>query len=156
MRQRIAWISGLAGATLVAGGMVACSKPAAPSADLARDLDAAASNSESSLTLAPTSGRRDVISSVEQAPEARRTPTPPRAQLVSHRTTIVPPPAVTIPQAAAVTPPTTTVATVPAAVQPATVQPSPGKRPMQMQPAQTGRYKTEAEVFRNAPFPINP
>lgn len=150
-----AWLSGLTGITLAAGAMVACSKPATPSADLTRDLDAA--SSPSALTLAPTSGRRDVVSSVEQSPEARRAEaaakTQPRLQLVAQRTPIVAPPAAVIPQ---VVTPTTAVATVPTAAVPTTAQVTPSKRPTQMQPAHTGRYKTEAEVFRDAPFPINP
>lgn len=152
------WISGVAVLSLaVAGGMVACSKPSGPSADLAQDLQAASSNSGSALTLAPTSsGRRDVISAVEQSPEARRTTAASRVQLVSRQAPLPPPPAA-VPQP--VTPPvapTTAVATVPSAITPGAAQPSTSKRPTQMRPAQTGRYKTEAEVFRNAPFPINP
>jgi len=158
MKQHTPWLSGIAGLSLaVAGGMVACSKPAGPSADLAQDLQAASSNSASALTLAPTSsGRRDVISSVEQSPEARRAASVARVQLVSRETPLPPPPAA-VPQP--VTPPvapTTSVAAVPSAIVPVAAQPSTSKRPTQMQPAQTGRYKTEAEVFRNAPFPINP
>jgi len=159
MKHHMRWLSGAAVLSLaVAGGMVACSKPAGPSADLAQDLQAASSNSSSALTLAPTSsGRRDVISSVELSPEARRAAAPSRVQLVSRVTPAPPPPAATVPQP--VTPPVApaaAVATVPSATTPSTAQPSASKRPTQMQPAQTGRYKTEAEVFRNAPFPINP
>ncbi|MEO9046281.1 MAG: hypothetical protein ABI331_02530 [Gemmatimonadaceae bacterium] len=158
MKMHTTWLSGVAGLSLaVAGGMVACSKPAGPSADLAQDLQAASSNSGSALTLAPnSSGRRDVISSVEQSPEARRSVAASRVQLVSRVTPPSPPPAA-VPQP--VTPPvapTAAVATVPSAPTPAAVLPTTSKRPTQMQPAQTGRYKTEAEVFRNAPFPINP
>lgn len=154
MTRRMSWRSGFAGLTLaVAGGVVACSKPAAPSADLSRDLDAASSASASALTLAPTTGRRDVISAVEQSPEARRAEAPARAQLVAHRTPIVPPPAAAVPQPVT---PATAVATVPAAAAPVTAEVTPARRPMPVQQTQSGRYKTEAEVFRNAPFPINP
>ncbi|MEO7103150.1 MAG: hypothetical protein ABI311_07145 [Gemmatimonadaceae bacterium] len=158
MKHHMTWLSGVAGLSLaVAGGMVACSKPAGPSADLAQDLQAASSNSGSALTLAPnSSGRRDVISSVEQSPEARRAEAASRVQLVSHETLLPPPPA-EVPQAVTQpVAPTAVVATVPSAASPAAALPSTSKRPTQMQPAQTGRYKTEAEVFRNAPFPINP
>ncbi|MEO7104488.1 MAG: AfsR family transcriptional regulator, partial [Gemmatimonadaceae bacterium] len=83
-----------------------------------------------------------------------------RVQLVSHETLLPPPPAA-VPQAVTEpVAPTAVVATVPSAASPAAspaaALPSTSKRPTQMQPAQTGRYKTEAEVFRNAPFPINP
>lgn len=158
MKQHTAWLSRFAGLSLaVAGGMVACSKPAGPSADLAQDLQAASSNSASALTLAPTSsGRRDVISSVEQSPEARRAASAARVQLVSRVTPLAPPPAVAPQSVTQPVAPTAVVATVPSAIVPVAAQPSTSKRPAQMQPAQTGRYKTEAEVFRNAPFPINP
>lgn len=157
-KQHRTWLTGIAGLSLaVAGGMVACSKPAGPSADLSRDLDAASSSSASALTLAPTSsGHRDVISAVEQSPAARRAPSAARAQLVSRQTPVPPPPAAVPQPVTQPVAPTAAVATVPSAVSPATAEPSPSKRPTQMQPAQTGRYKTEAEVFRNAPFPINP
>ena len=153
-KQCTTWLSGFAGLTLaVAGGMVACNKPATPSADLTRDLDAASSTSSSALTLAPTTGRRDVISAVEQSPDARKAQAPARAQLVVHRTPVVPPPAAAVPQQVT---PTTAVATVPAAAAPVTAQATPSKRPTPVQQTQPGRYKTEAEVIRNAPFPINP
>ncbi|MEO6865779.1 MAG: hypothetical protein ABI229_10035 [Gemmatimonadaceae bacterium] len=155
LTRRMAWLSGLALAA--AGGMAACSKPATPSSDLSRDLDAA--SSASTLTLAPTSGRRDVISAVEQSPNMRRAAAPSRIQLVRHVTTIAPPPAQVATQAVA-PPPATVVATVPAATMPATTpaidQTSQSRRPMPVQQAHQGRYKTEAEVFRNAPFPITP
>lgn len=142
----LAWLTGLALATT--GGMVACNKPA-QATDLSRDLDAAASPSP--LTLAPTSGRRDVISTVEQAPEARRAPRPSAPQLrpVAHRA----------PERAAVTPapvPPTPVAAAPAPV-PQPEQPArTTRRPTPVQQAPPGGYKTEGEVIRNAPFPILP
>lgn len=142
LTRRMAWLSGLALAA--AGGMAACSKPATPSSDLSRDLDAA--SSASTLTLAPTSGRRDVISAVEQSPNMRRAAAPSRIQLVRHVTTIAPPPAQVATQAVAPPPATT----------PAIDQTSQSRRPMPVQQAHQGRYKTEAEVFRNAPFPITP
>lgn len=150
--RRMAWVSGLALAAV--GGMAACNKPAAPSSDLTRDLDAA--SSAPSLTLAPTAGRRDVISAVEQSPEARRAPAPSRTRSVPRQSPVTPPAQVAT-QAPAPAP-TTAVASVPT---PATTTPTVGqttqsRRPMPVQQAQQGRYKTEAEVFRNAPFPITP
>lgn len=151
MTRRMAWISGLTLAA--AGAMAACSKPATPSSDLSRDLDAA--SSASTLTLAPTTGRRDVVSAVEQSPTARRAPTPSRIQLVSHASPVAPPPAQVATQAVA-PPPATVVAAVPAATMPVIDQATPSRRPTPMQQGHQGRYKTEAEVFRNAPFPITP
>jgi hypothetical protein len=149
--RRMAWISGLAIAA--AGGMAACSKPAAPSGDLARDLDAAAS--APALTLAPTSGRRDVISAVEQSPDARRAPAPARKQTIARPARYTPPARVAAPTPTP--PPTAAVATVPAPVTtPATEEAAQSRRPVPVQQAHQGRYKTEAEVFRDAPFPITP
>jgi hypothetical protein len=151
MIRRMAWLSGLTLAA--AGGISACSKPATPSGDLSRDLDAA--SSASTLTLAPTSGRRDVISAVEQSPQARRAPAPTQKQLV-RRSSPVAPPAVQVatqPQPSAAAP---TVAAVPTESAPVIGQTAQSRRPMPVQQAHQGRYKTEAEVFRNAPFPITP
>ncbi|HXF24549.1 MAG TPA: hypothetical protein VN602_08505 [Gemmatimonadaceae bacterium] len=149
--RRSVWLSGL---TLVAvTGVAACNAPAKPSSDLSRDLDAASSTS-SSLTLAPTSGSRDVVSAVERAPDAQRAPAPAQKQVAEHRA----PPAVVQPVAVApqpVTPPQAVAAA------PTTVTPTPAtgevtRRPTPVQQAPRGGYKTEAEVFRNAPFPIQP
>lgn len=147
----------LAGMTLAtAVGVAACGGPAKPSGDLAKDLDAAsAASSASSLTLAPTTGQRDVISAVERSPEARRAPAPARAELVTYRAPL--PAATSLSVTPAAITPAQTVAAVPAAVlpAPAPVPMTQSRRPMQQQ-TQPGRYKTEAEVFRNAPFPITP
>lgn len=147
-------VARLAGITLAtAAGLAACSGPAKPSSELSRDLDAA--SSASSLTLAPTSGRRDVISAVERSPDARRAPAPSRVQLVSQKMTPpVPDPVEAIPAPAAITP-ATTVAAAAVTPAPATVPATMSRRPTQQQ-TQPGRYKTEAEVFRSAPFPIMP
>jgi len=149
--RRSVWLSGL---TLVAvTGVAACNAPAKPSSDLSRDLDAASSTS-SSLTLAPTSGRRDVVSAVERAPDAPRAPAPAQKQVAEHRA----PPAVVQPVAAAqqpVTPPQA-VAAAPTTVTPTPATGEATRRPMPVQQAPRGGYKTEAEVFRNAPFPIQP
>jgi hypothetical protein len=139
-----------------AAGVAACSGPAKPSSDLAKDLDAA--SSASPLALAPTTGKRDVISAVERSPDARRAPAPAHAELVKYEPPLPPPPApAPVAAAPAVITPATAVAAAPAAASPA---PAPvpitqSRRPMQQQ-TQPGRYKTEAEVFRNAPFPIMP
>ncbi|HWG35655.1 MAG TPA: hypothetical protein VN650_15930 [Gemmatimonadaceae bacterium] len=149
--RRSVWLSGL---TLVAvTGVAACNAPAKPSSDLTRDLDAASSTS-SSLTLAPTSGSRDVVSAVERAPDAQRAPAPAQKQVAEHRA----PPAVVQPVAAApqpVTPPQA-VAAAPTTVTPTPATGEATRRPTPVQQAPRGGYKTEAEVFRNAPFPIQP
>ena len=148
--RRSAWLSGL---TLVAvTGVAACNAPAKPSSDLSRDLDAASSTS-SSLTLAPTSGSRETVSAVERAPDAQRPPA--QKLVVEHRS---PPPAVVQPAAAA---PHSATPTQSVAATPATVTPEPAtgeatRRPTPVQQAPRGGYKTEAEVFRDAPFPIQP
>ena len=152
---RSAWLSGL---TLVAiTGVAACNAPAKPSSDLSRDLDAASSTS-SSLTLAPTSGSRDVVSAVERAPDAQRAPAPAQKQVAEHRA----PPRVVQPVAVApqpapqpVTPPQAVAAT-PTAVTPTPATGEATRRPIPVQQAPRGGYKTEAEVFRDAPFPIQP
>jgi hypothetical protein len=157
-RRRISWLSGLTLAA--AAGIVACNKPAAPSTDLSRDLEAASSASSApTLTLAPTSGSRETISAVEQAPEARHAPALARAQPVQRRAAPPVQTAQVIPQS--VTPPVTqsptaTVAQVPAAASPAANQATPSRRPTPIQQGHQGRYKTEAEIFRDAPFPITP
>jgi len=134
--------------------VAACNAPAKPSSDLSRDLDAASSTS-SSLTLAPTSGSRDVVSAVERAPDAHRAPAPAQKQVAEHR---APPPAVVQPVAVApqpVTPPQA-VAAAPTTVTPTPATGEATRRPTPVQQAPRGGYKTEAEVFRNAPFPIQP
>jgi len=150
--RRSAWLSGF---TLIAvAGVAACSAPAKPSSDLSRDLDAASSTS-SSLTLAPTSGSRDVVSAVERAPDAQRAPAPAQKQVAEHRT---PPPPRVQPVAAAPQPvtPTQAVAAAPTTVTPAPATGEAARRPTPVQQAPRGGYKTEAEVFRDAPFPIQP
>ena len=159
MNKRTSWISGLAGVFLLTGTMTACSKTAEPSGDLARDLNAAASNagsaSSSALTLAPTAGSRDVVSAIERSPDARRAATTPKAKFAVQRPEVAPPPAAKEPQPITAAP-TTAVAAAPPATAPTAAEAAPSRRPTQMQPAQTGRYKTEAEVIRDAPFPIKP
>jgi len=150
--RRSAWLSGFA--LVAVTGVAACNAPAKPSSDLSRDLDAASSTS-SSLTLAPTSGSREVVSAVERAPDAKRAPAPAQKQLAEHR---APPPAVVQPVAVApqpVTPPQA-VAAAPTTVTPTPATGAVTRRPTPVQQAPRGGYKTEAEVFRDAPFPIQP
>lgn len=156
-KRRISWVSGLTLAA--AAGIVACNKPAVPSTDLTRDLEAASSTSSASaLTLAPTSGSRETISAVEQAPEARHAPAPARAQPVQRRAAPPARIAQVVPQSVipATQSPAATVAQVPAAANPAVNQATPSRRPTPIQQGHQGRYKTEAEIFRDAPFPITP
>lgn len=149
--RRMAWLSGLALALASAGGLAACSKPTTPSSDLSKDLDAAAS--ASTLTLAPTAGRRDVISAVEQSPDTRRAPAPARTQVVHRPSPIAPQLSQVAAQPLA---PATAVAAVPLTAAPIVDQPTASRRPTPAQQGHQGRYKTEAEVFRDAPFPITP
>jgi hypothetical protein len=99
-----------------------------------------------------------VISAVEQSPNARRAPAPARRQTIARPARYTPP----APVAAQTPPPAptaavATVATVPApAPAPATQPAAQAPRPVPVQQAHQGRYKTEAEVFRDAPFPIMP
>jgi hypothetical protein len=146
-------------ALALAVGAAACNRsPAAqsaPGSDLARDLQAAGAGDTSSLALAPQARGTDVISAVEQSPEARRAPRPSSAApRVVHRaqhhvtapvieTHVTHTAAVAAPAPA----PTTVDAPLPQSTQP---------RPQPAQEQRHGRYKTEAEVFRNAPFPILP
>lgn len=156
-------LSTVAAALGVMATMAACSKPSAskPGTDLASDL-AAASDTASSLALAPVSGRTDVISAVEQAPEARRaprasSPAPTIVHRVQHHTVApVSAPVKTTPApmaAAAPAPVAEAPQTQPA---PAAAEPvSPRPQPVQQQ-QHHGRWRTEAEVIRDAPFPITP
>lgn len=142
----------------------ACGRSSTPptGSDLASDL--AAASDTSSLTLAPVAGRTDVISSVEQAPEARRAPRPASsAPTIVHRVqhhTVAPvaaPVRTTQAPVAAATP--SPVAEAPQAQQtqqaPAVDAPV-SPRPQPVQQEHHGRWKTEAEVIRDAPFPITP
>ncbi len=149
--RRLACVTGMAMAT--AGAMVACNKPATASGDLSRDLDAA--SSAPALTLAPTSGNRDVVSAVERVPDARRAPAPSRRQPVPRVSQVAPPPA-QVATRAVTPPPASTVAATSEIQAPANDNAAQSRRPMPVQQQHQGRYKTEAEVFRDAPFPITP
>lgn len=139
-------------------GAAACNRGSAPetaSSDLTRDLQAAGAGDTSALALAPQAHGTDVISSVEQSPEARRAPRPssPALRVVHRAQHHVTAPVIE-------THATTTAAVAAPAPAPATVDaPLPQSAQPRPQPAQEqrhGRYKTEAEVFRDAPFPILP
>jgi len=150
-------------AALVAVGACGSSSTPTQQSDLAKDLAAAGATDTSSLSLAPMAGRTDVISSVEQSPEARRAPrTASRAPTIVHRVQHH----VTAPVAAPVrsTPaPVAAPAPPPVATAPHT-EPSPSTtepvmqrpQPMPQEQPHHGRWKTEAEVIRDAPFPITP
>lgn len=143
--------------------MAACSRSSAtqPAGDLASDL-AAASDTTSSLALAPTAGHTDVISAVEQAPEARRAPraastAPTIVHRVQHHTVapVAAPVRTTPAPVAAATP--APVAQAPQTQQAPGVDAPVSPRPQPVQQQQPhGRWRTEAEVIRNAPFPITP
>ena len=155
--RSLAWGTSMAMAAAVA--LVGCNKPGTASSDLNRDLsrDLDAASSAPALALAPTSGSRDVVSAVEQSPDARRAPAPSRRQPIPtpHVSRVAPPPAQIA--AVAVTPPAAaTVATLPETRTPANDNAAQSRRPTPVQQQHQGRYKTEAEVFRDAPFPITP
>ena len=152
----------LALATAVAGvvGAAACSKPGTDS-ELEQDLKQA----NSSLEMAPQGGGTAVISAIEETPSATPAAAPKRAPAPKRAT----PRATPAPQRAArpVTPAPqpTRVAEKPVdtAPQPApaaepvttpTVRPTaPSPRPIGQRP---GTYKSEGEVLRNLPIPVNP
>lgn len=143
--------------------VAACSRTSAPQpgSDLASDL-AAASDTSSSLALAPTSGRTDVISAVEQAPEARRAPraasaAPTIVHRVQHHTVApVPAPVRSTPAPVAAATPAPVAEAPQTQHAPAAEAPvSPRPQPVQ-QEQHHGRWRTEAEVIRDAPFPITP
>lgn len=111
--------------------------------DVQRDLQAA---SAASIELAPSGSGTSVVSAVEQGRSARSATRAPRTQRIA---------------APAETSPTPTIAEAPDAVSEAAVTAgAPAPRPTPVQPAQAqrrnGRYKTTAEIIRDAPFPINP
>lgn len=143
-------------------GVAACNSASAADKDLSHDLDLASSPATSAptgLSLAPSAGRTDVVSSIERAPEAAPAPRPsaPQRSVVHHSVhhsalaasaPVAPAPVV----AAAHTPaPSPAVAAAPAP------DPTPAPRPTPTQQREPrGGYRTVGDVIRNAPFPINP
>ncbi|MGI8546510.1 MAG: hypothetical protein ACR2M1_04130 [Gemmatimonadaceae bacterium] len=154
---------GLTAAIVTLLGAAACSNASAADKDLSRDLDlaAAAPATSSGLSLAPSAGRTEVVSTVERAPEAKAAPRPsaPQRAVVHHsprQATL----AATAPVAAPVAvvrAPEPVAAPDPAPI--AAAEPAPQPRPT---PAPTrqqeprGGWRGVGEVIRNAPFPINP
>ncbi|GAC1651855.1 MAG: hypothetical protein NVS4B3_13200 [Gemmatimonadaceae bacterium] len=127
--------SGLAALAFVT---VACTKsPSMAQGDMQRDLDAV---SVAKPELAPPGGGRiDVVSAVERSPVRPGV----RAPLTGRPTTSNVPARASVPPLATVGHP-----------DPSAVAPRP--RPMQRPETAPQPYKTEAEVIRGAPFPINP
>ena len=126
MRQLVA-ASSLFATLAVAG----CGRSPAVDDELKRDLEAAASTIE----LAPSGPRTQVISALESKQPVQPRVTPVRQTIAPAKT---PPP---------VQPQVTQTK------EPAATRPSP--RPA-VQPPPPGGYKTVDEVIRNAPFPIKP
>lgn len=167
-KQRLIDGFGRTGAVLgvaALAALAACGSSSAPQqgSNLASDLAAAGAPDTSSLTLAPVSGRTDVISAVERAPQARRAPrAASSAPTIVHGVPHHVPAPVAAPVRAA---PVPVAAATPAAVAeapqtqqsaPATAVPTaPRPHPVQ-QEQRHGRWRTEAEVIRDAPFPITP
>ena len=142
-------------------GAAACSRPAAPSSDLAKDLEAA---SGPSVELAPRAAGTQIVSDLEQtggapkhAPAPRvaprpRTPTPQRTAPVV---------VAQAPQAApAPTPtpePTTVAVQAPEPTPEADIPPPrPRPAPQGSAPSRRGGYSSVSDVIRRAPFPITP
>lgn len=111
--------------------------------DVQRDLQAA---SAVSVELAPNGSGTGVVSAVEQGRSPQSATRAPRAQRIAAPTDASPAP---------------TIAEAPDATGEATATAdAPAPRPTPVQPVQAqrrnGRYKTTAEIIRDAPFPINP
>lgn len=131
-------------------GVAACNKPGTTDSELEQDLKQA----NSSLQLAPQGSGTAVISSVEETPSAKPAPSPKRAP-APHRAT---PRATPVPQPTRVAekPVETPPAPAPAAqpVSTPTVRPTaPSPQPIGQRP---GTYKSEGEVLRSLPIPVNP
>lgn len=137
--------------------------------DLQRDLDLA---SPSGVSLAPTGGRVDVVSSIEQgktaaAPAPKETAlraVPKRVASVPHVAVHAPAPTpapVAEAPAPAPTPEPRVIAQAPVDEPAPTVTPAPDPVPLpRPSPAPRGRQRggtwTMGDVMRNAPFPITP
>jgi len=154
--QRLA----VAAAIAAALGAAACSKPAAPSAGLQQDLAAA---NGGGLALAPQGAGTQVVSAVERTPAGpaavRRSAPQPQSvrRAAPERLRVAPAPAPPpVQPVAAPVPqpiPEAVLAQAPARV------PTPAPRPTPITVSDQnhrGGYKTEAEVFSHAPFPILP
>ena len=136
--------------------LAACGPAASPDETLLRDLEQVQS---ASIELAPRSTGTQVVSAIESTPNratakaspatAQRSSTPQRAPVAKK-----PAPEPALAQAPEPTPdpePALSETTITDGQGPTIDNPTIGK-----QPARRGRYKTTAEVIRNAPFPILP
>jgi len=152
-------------AATMAGVMAtaACNKPGATDSELEQDLKQA----NSSLEMAPQGGGTAVISAIEETPTAKPAASPQRARAPQRATphaTPAPQPTRVAEKPIEMPPeptrvaqrPSETPAPAPAAepVTTPTVRPTaPSPRPIGERP---GTYKSEAEVLRNLPIPVNP
>lgn len=151
-------------------GVAACNSASAADKSLSHDLDLAVSSTATAptgLSLAPSAGRTDVISSVERTPEAAPAPKPSAPQrsvvhqsaphIVHHSALAASAPVTATPIAVApiVAP---APAPSPVAVAPVpTSEATPAPRPTPTRQAEPrGGYRSVGDVIRNAPFPINP
>ncbi len=139
----------------------ACSKPAAPTSSLSKDLDAASADAPA-LALTPNGSGTSVVSAIERAPDGRPAPrrSSPAAHFVRRDQPAVQAPVLAAPaptQAPVVaTVADRTPAPVPQTPSPVAQGPAlPRQMPVQQQ-APRGGWKTEAEVLSHAPFPITP
>lgn len=157
---------GLTAALVALIGIGACSDASAADKDLNHDLELATSSTTSpDLSLAPSAGRTEVVSTVERVPGARPAPQPAQQRSVVHHSprqsslaAAAPVTAAPMTKAAPVTPtPTPEPAAVVTRSPAPAVEPTPAPRPTPNRQAEPrGGWKSEGEVFRNAPFPITP
>ena len=141
---------GLAAAMAGLVATAACSKAGATDSELEQDLKQA----NSSLEMAPQGSGTAVISAVEETPSARAAASPQRARAPRRATPHATP--APLPTRVAQKPVEMPPAPAPAAqpVATPTVRPSaPSPRPIGERP---GTYKSEGEVLRNLPIPVNP
>lgn len=141
---------GLVAATAGVVATAACNKAGTTDSELEQDLKQASS----SLEMAPQGNGTAVISAIEETPSARpaaspqRAPAPrratPRATPTPQPTRVAEKPVDTPPAPAPAPQPVTTPTARPTA---------PSVRPMGERP---GTYKSEGEVLRNLPIPVNP
>jgi hypothetical protein len=148
MRSFIRWTAGLA----AVGALAACStgNGATTDADLAQDLARA---SAGSIELAPANGGTQVVSAIEQGPEAARASAAPQPRVAKH----IPAPRPKAPVVRRA--PARQVVEAPEPVQqdePVDVAPAPAPSRPAVSPAPPGGYRSVGQIIRNAPFPINP
>lgn len=154
---------GLAAAMAGVVATAACNRSGSTDSELEQDLKQA----NSSLEMAPQGSGTAVISAIEETPTAKPAASPQRARAPQRATphaTPAPQPAraaekpVDAPQPTRVAqnpvdpPPAPAPAAQPATA-PAVRPTAPSPRPIGERP---GRYKSEAEVLRSLPIPVNP